>query len=75
LKEGISFKAILYRQKQLNSFIISYANLIRHLPEVTEQQIQHLYAICIIAVRQHYNYFEKYKAWLYDSLVNMVISF
>ncbi|CAD8069351.1 unnamed protein product [Paramecium sonneborni] len=74
IKKGAQFKVLLYRQKQLNSFLISYANIIKNLTIISDKQIQHLFALCSLCIKQHYNYFENYRPYLYDGMANIIIS-
>lgn len=74
IQSGASFKSILYKQKQLVSFIISFSNIVAELQDVSDSQAQHLYVLCLLAVRQHASLYERYRSYLYDALVSMVVA-
>ena len=73
-RTGVNMKTILYHQKSLTSFLISYSNLIVNLSKISDSEAQHLYQLSILAIKLHNNFFSKYKEYLYDAIVSLITS-
>lgn len=64
-----NFKQILKKQKQLLTFIESYANIISNLQEEpTEQAMSQFLKMCLIGVKNHRKLYSKYKLKFYRVL-------
>ncbi|KAL4502183.1 hypothetical protein ABPG72_000418 [Tetrahymena utriculariae] len=72
MKKGTSFKTILYRQKQVISFITSFANIISQLDKLYEDESQSLLRLCMVGFKQYSSFYEKYKEPLNEGIVQLM---
>jgi hypothetical protein len=69
-----NFKKILYRQKQLNSHIKAFALIVREMDELSDYHAKHLIDLLMIGVKKHKLFFEGYKKYLYEAIVQLINS-
>jgi hypothetical protein len=67
-----NFKAILFRQKQLNSLLMAFGHIIEQFSRLHQREAKHVLDFFLLGIKSHAFFFESYKMKLYDALVHLV---